>query len=102
MSVLEAPTVPEDNVVSRNVVTGNLGDGILVDSGAIGTLLVRYPASRNGDDGIDVDVPATTVTRNIANRNRDLGIEAVPRRHRRWREPRHRQRQSRPMHEHRL
>ena len=78
VTVLEAPTVPEDNVVSRNVVTGNLGDGILVDSGATGTLLVRNLASRNGDDGIDVDVPATTLTHNIANRNRDLGIEAVP------------------------
>jgi parallel beta-helix repeat protein len=78
VSVLEAPTAPEDTVVSRNVVTDNLGDGILVDSGATGTLLVRNLASRNGDDGIDVDVPATTLTRNIANRNRDLGIEAVP------------------------
>ena len=75
---LEAPTVPEDNAVSRNVVTSNQTDGILVDSGATGTLLVRNLASRNGDDGIDVDVPATTLTRNVANRNRDLGIEAVP------------------------
>jgi parallel beta-helix repeat protein len=75
---LEAPTVSEDTVVSRNVITSNQTDGILVDSGAIGTLLVRNLASRNGDDGIDVDVPATTLTRNIANRNRDLGIEAVP------------------------
>jgi hypothetical protein len=33
VSVLEAPTAPEDTVVSRNIVTGNLGDGILVDSG---------------------------------------------------------------------
>ena len=78
VTVLEAPTVPEDNVVSRNVVTSNLGDGILVDSGATRTLLVRNLATRNGDDGIDVDVPATTLTHNIANRNRDLGIEAVP------------------------
>jgi parallel beta-helix repeat protein len=75
---LEAPTVSEDNVVSRNVVTSNQTDGILVDNDATGTLLVRNIASRNGDDGIDVDVPATTLTRNIANRNRDLGIEAVP------------------------
>jgi large repetitive protein len=78
VSVLEAPTAPEDTVVARNVVTGNQTDGILVDSGATGTLLVRNFATRNGDDGIDVDVPATTLTRNIANRNRDLGIEAVP------------------------
>ena len=73
---LESPTVSEDNVVSRNVVTSNQTDGILVDNDAAGTLLVRNIASRNGDDGIDV--PATILTRNIANRNRDLGIEAVP------------------------
>jgi large repetitive protein len=78
VSVLEAPTAPEDTVVSRNLITSNQTDGILVDSGATGTLLVRNLANRNGDDGIDVDVPATTLTRNIANRNRDLGIEAVP------------------------
>ena len=40
-------------------------------------------ASRNlvngsGDDGIDVDNPRTTVSRNVALRNGDLGIEAVP------------------------
>jgi parallel beta-helix repeat protein len=37
VSVLVAQTVPEDTVVSRNAVTGNLGDGVLVDSGATGT-----------------------------------------------------------------
>jgi hypothetical protein len=35
-------------------------------------------SSSNGDDGIDVDSPATTVTANLANDNADLGIEAVP------------------------
>jgi hypothetical protein len=30
------------------------------------------------DDGIDVDSPATTLTRNLAVHNNDLGIEAVP------------------------
>jgi parallel beta-helix repeat protein len=76
VSALESPP-SRDSVVSRNHVTSNLGDGILVD-GATGTLLVRNIASRNGDDGIDVEVAATTLTRNTANHNHDLGIEAVP------------------------
>jgi Right handed beta helix region len=64
-------------------VTGNLvdqidsRDGIRVEPGAAGTLLRVNVATRNGDDGIDVDSPATTVTANVANDNGDLGIEAV-------------------------
>jgi large repetitive protein len=75
---LEAAAAPQDTIVSSNHVTSKLGDGILVDNGATGTLLVRNLAIGSGDDGIDVDAPATTVTRNIANHNHDLGIEAVP------------------------
>jgi hypothetical protein len=41
-------------------------------------MVVGNLASRNGDDGIDVNVAAATLTRNLANRNYDLGIEAVP------------------------
>jgi hypothetical protein len=67
----------------RYTVTGNLvdqidsRDGIRVEPGAAGTLLRANVATRNGDDGIDVDSPATTVTANVANDNVDLGIEAV-------------------------
>jgi Right handed beta helix region len=67
----------------RYTVTGNLvdqidaRDGIRVEPGAAGTLLQANVATRNGDDGIDVDSPATTVTANVANDNVDLGIEAV-------------------------
>jgi large repetitive protein len=75
---LEAAAPSRDTVVSRNFVNSKRSDGILVDNGATGTLLIRNRAIRNGDDGIDVDAPATTVTRNIANHNHDLGIEAVP------------------------
>jgi large repetitive protein len=75
---LEAAAPSRGTVVSRNFVNSKHSDGILVDNGATGTLLVRNRAIRNGDDGIDVDAPATTVTRNIANHNHDLGIEAVP------------------------
>jgi parallel beta-helix repeat protein len=75
---LEAAAAPQDTIVSGNHVTSKFADGILVDNGATGTLLVRNLAIRNGDDGIDVDAPATTLTHNIANHNHDLGIEAVP------------------------
>jgi parallel beta-helix repeat protein len=75
---LEAAAPSRGTVVSGNFVNSKHSDGILVDNGATGTLLVRNRAIRNGDDGIDVDAPATTVTRNIANHNHDLGIEAVP------------------------
>jgi parallel beta-helix repeat protein len=44
----------EETVISRNLVTGN------------------------GDDGIDVGAASSTVTRNTAAENVDLGIEAVP------------------------
>jgi len=33
---------------------------------------------RSGTDGIRVDSPSTTLTRNTANANGDLGIQAVP------------------------
>jgi hypothetical protein len=75
---LEATAATRDTVISRNLVNRNLADGILVENGATGTLVVRNLAIRNGDDGIDVDAPATTLTRNVANHNHDLGIEAVP------------------------
>ena len=67
----------------RYTVAGNLvdqidfRDGIRVEPGATGTLLRANVTTRNGDDGIDVDSPATTVTANVANDNGDLGIEAV-------------------------
>jgi hypothetical protein len=40
--------------------------------------VVRNLAVRNGDDGIDINVASTILTRNLANHNHDLGIEAVP------------------------
>jgi hypothetical protein len=75
---LEPAAAPRDTVISGNLLNSNLANGILVDNGATGTLVVRNRAIGNGDDGIDVDAPATTLTRNIANHNHDLGIEAVP------------------------
>lgn len=75
---LEAAAAPRDTVISCNFVNSKLSDGILVDNGATGTLLVGNLAIRNGDDGIDVDAPATTVTRNIANHNHDLASKRSP------------------------
>jgi parallel beta-helix repeat protein len=64
-------------VVSTNTLGQNRGDGILVDPGQIGTVIDGNRSDRNSDDGIDVDHPATTLTKNTANNNGDLGIEAV-------------------------
>jgi hypothetical protein len=67
----------------RFTVTGNVvseidfTDGIRVEAQAVGTVLRANVATRNRDDGIDVNNPATTVTANVANDNTDLGIEAV-------------------------
>jgi len=69
---------PTGNVVSRNNSSGNDGDGIRVVAVAQDTLLVRNAADRNGADGIHVQSPATTISRNTANHNANLGIEAVP------------------------
>jgi hypothetical protein len=52
-------------------------DGVIVESTAFDTLLERNIAIGAGDDGIDVDGAATTMIRNLASHNGDLGIEAV-------------------------
>src|SRR3954451_1264114 len=71
-------------VVRDNVVRDAGLDGIAVGTEVSGnlaavtdTLLLRNTATGARDDGIDVDSVATTLTRNTANRNHDLGIEAV-------------------------
>jgi parallel beta-helix repeat protein len=67
------------NVVRNNVADNNDIDGIFVPAGSHNTLIVDNRAKFNGgDDGIDVNSSATTITRNTANKNGDLGIEAVP------------------------
>jgi parallel beta-helix repeat protein len=65
------------NVLSGNVLAGNVGDGIRVDPGQKNTVIVGNVATGNTDDGIDVDSALTRLTRNMANANGDLGIEAV-------------------------
>lgn len=73
---LDSPAPSDHNVISQNVVTSRLADGIVVNNGGRGNLVLGNRAFRNGDDGIDVDAPTTTVTRNTADRNHDLGIDA--------------------------
>jgi hypothetical protein len=76
VTILEAATAAEDNVISRNVANSRFSDGIIVDAGAARTVVKSNFANGNGDDGIEVDSPAT-LTANTANHNQDLGIEAV-------------------------
>ena len=73
---LEGGPPAVDTVVRRNELRGN-GDGVLVQTTALGTVLERNHALGSGDDGIDVDSAATTLIANHALNNGDLGIEAV-------------------------
>ena len=52
-------------------------DGLLVALTAKHTLLRHNSARHAGDDGFDVNDPTTKLSRNGADRNGDLGIEAV-------------------------
>jgi parallel beta-helix repeat protein len=73
-------------VLQRNETNRNARDGILAEAygseeppgGSAYFELTENQASRNGDDGIDVENADATLTANTANRNSDLGIEAVP------------------------
>ena len=67
----------DKNRLVRNT-TANDADGVFVDSASQRTVIDTNYAAFNYDDGIDVENPATTIRNTINNRNRDLGIEAVP------------------------
>jgi parallel beta-helix repeat protein len=72
-------TSSDETVVLSNRVDNNAVDGISIAESSVGTTTVEgNTANGNGDDGIDVDDPGTVITRNKANNNADLGIEAVP------------------------
>jgi parallel beta-helix repeat protein len=66
-----------NNVVRGNLVRGSGTDGFFVSEEDDHSLLKRNVARHNGHDGFDVESDSTTVTRNRAVRNGDLGIEAV-------------------------
>jgi len=76
----EVPTL--DNVVRDNWSTTRGSMGCRSEPRATGrvtgTVLGRNLALRSSDDWIDVESPLTTLTRNLALHNTDLGIEAVP------------------------
>ncbi|WP_344841713.1 right-handed parallel beta-helix repeat-containing protein [Kribbella ginsengisoli] len=78
VATLDAPTAAEHNIVARNVASSRQYDGIFVDGNATATVLERNITNHNGGDGIHVYAPTTTLTRNTADYNHDLGIEAVP------------------------
>jgi parallel beta-helix repeat protein len=65
------------NILTKNVVS-LATDGIFLDNRSEGTLISANEAFQNSDDGIHVEDAAATLTRNTANDNGDLGIEAVP------------------------
>lgn len=75
--VSDFPLVSAGNVLARNDLTANDFDGIFVDPGTTETVVLANEAAENADDGIDVRNAATTITRNVADRNVDLGIDAV-------------------------
>jgi large repetitive protein len=66
------------NTISDNLVRDSDLDGVLVEATATDTVVARNLVIGSGDDGIDVDNPKTTLTRDVALHNGDLGIEAVP------------------------
>jgi parallel beta-helix repeat protein len=65
------------NLVVANTVSGQRADGILVAPVAHDTTLRGNTARRNAGDGINVQSSFTTITRNAADRNGALGIEAI-------------------------
>jgi parallel beta-helix repeat protein len=65
------------NVVRRNHVRAARASGIAVDSAPRGTVLSRNHVFGAGRSGIIVGSRSTTLTRNEARRNGDLGIKAV-------------------------
>ncbi|MEA2505635.1 MAG: hypothetical protein QOH48_253 [Actinomycetota bacterium] len=78
VSSLDSQLPSSQNVISHNVANSKRDDGIRVDTTSRAIHVVRNTTNRNGDDGIDINAAGTIVSRNIANFNHDLGIEAVP------------------------
>jgi hypothetical protein len=66
------------NRATANHLIGNGQDGIWVNYRSLGSMVAGNVAVRNGDDGMDVENPATTVRANVLFDNLDLGVEAIP------------------------
>lgn len=65
-----------EGVIEKNQVTGSAVHGIQVNPDAGGVVLLQNYLQGNGDDGIHVKSVATTITKNTAVYNADLGISA--------------------------
>ena len=65
-----------NNLVEKNDVLGTTGHGLQVSADASGSSLKENVVSTSGLDGIHVEAPSTTVTKNTAVRNANLGIFA--------------------------
>jgi parallel beta-helix repeat protein len=68
-----------DTAITGNRIARSHEDGLEVTTSGSGTTVIQGNASSaNGEDGIDVDTANAAITKNTANGNGDLGIEAVP------------------------
>lgn len=76
MTSLDSPDPSAGNVLSRNRMSSRDADAIVVEHGAVGTLVEQNRAFDSGGDGIRIDAPGTVVTGNIADSNSALGIQA--------------------------
>ena len=61
----------------KNIMSGTAVDGIAVSADAVSTSVEKNEVSTSGDDGIQVDTPDATLTKNLVIDHHDLGIEAV-------------------------
>jgi hypothetical protein len=66
----------DDNKVLSSVASKNDQDGVLVESGATGTLLKDDTANQNDDDGFDIEDSDTTLRSNLAKDNGGFNINA--------------------------
>jgi large repetitive protein len=75
-----------NNVLLGNTVARSAANGIFIQGptgpgpesqGAVNTLIRHNKTRRNGNDGIHTNAPTTTLTKNIANFNTNVGINAT-------------------------
>jgi hypothetical protein len=66
-----------NNKLLDNEALDGQADGIVVGAFTAGTIVRRNRASRNDDDGIEVQGVASRIGENVANDNGDFGIDAV-------------------------
>ena len=69
---------PSSIIQRNNLVKDSRKDGFLVGRKGRDNALKGNVAKRSGDDGFDIESRSTKLTSNLAVRNNDLGIEAVP------------------------